>query len=225
MKKHKLLKTKTKKRISRNKTTKKPQKEKILRAATKVFSLHPYASASMRTIAKEARIDHPLIIYYFPTKAAVFEAVLKELKDKYKQTMPTWFQGIGEMSLVDGVSTYLDRALAFHYEHPEIFRIMLMNMTQSVRKRKIIPGYQHIQDFLNIGADVIRRRSRFTIKPEQMASFIKCISLLMINLIGAREYHAEIQSMNPESEAYLKWVKKQIMFIVIPVLNSLELKV
>jgi hypothetical protein len=45
----------------------------------------------------------------------------------------------------------------------------------------------------------------------------------MLNLIGAREYHAEIQDMNPKSDAYLRWVKKQIMFIVVPVLISFEL--
>jgi hypothetical protein len=46
----------------------------------------------------------------------------------------------------------------------------------------------------------------------------------MINLIGAREYHAEIQGMDPKSDAYLRWVKKHIMFIAVPVLNSFELE-
>jgi hypothetical protein len=61
-------------------------------------------------------------------------------------------------------------------------------------------------------------------KPEQIVSFIRCISLLMLTLIGAREYHAEIQGMDPKSDAYLRWVKKQIMFITVPMLNSFELK-
>jgi hypothetical protein len=46
----------------------------------------------------------------------------------------------------------------------------------------------------------------------------------MINLIGAREYHAEIQGIDPKSNGYLRWVKKQIMFIVVPVLISFELE-
>ena len=67
------MKTTTKRRHSKSKAAKVPKKEKILRAAKKVFSLHPYASATMRMIAREARIDHPLIIYYFSTKAVLLK--------------------------------------------------------------------------------------------------------------------------------------------------------
>lgn len=216
------MKKTTKKRHSNNKAAKVPKKEKILIAAKKVFSLHPYASATMRMIAKEAQIDHPLIIYYFSTKAILFEAVLKDLIELYKQAMPGWFLGIREMGLVDGVSTYLDRALGFHFEHPEMFRIILLNMTQSVKKGGMVPAYQLIQNIFHMWVDGFSRRPRFNIKPEQTRSFLRCISLLMINLIGAREYHAEIQGMDPKSDAYLGWVKKQIMFIVVPVLISVE---
>ena len=138
--------------------------------------------------------------------------------------MPDWFFGLREIGLVDGVSTYLDRALGFHFEHPEMFRIILLNMTQSVKKGGMVPGYQLIQDIFHMWANGFSRRRRFNIKPKQTLSFLRCISLLMINLIGAREYHAEIQGMDPKSDEYLRWVKKQIMFIVVPVLNSFELK-
>jgi hypothetical protein len=66
--------------------------------------------------------------------------------------------------------------------------------------------------------------SRFDIEPKQIVPFTRFISLLMINLIGAREFHAEIQGMDPKSDEYLRWVKKQIMFIVVPVLISFELE-
>ena len=124
----------TKKRHSKSKAAKEPKKEKILRAAKEVFSLHPYASATMRMIAREAQIDHPLIIYYFSTKAALFETVLKDLIEHHRQALPGWFIGLREMELADAVTTYLDRALGFHFKHPEMFRITLLNMTQSVKK-------------------------------------------------------------------------------------------
>ena len=218
------MKTTTKKSPSKSKAAKEPKKEKILKAAKKIFCHYPYSTASMRMIANEARVDHPLIIYYFSTKAVLFETVLKDLIEQYKQAMPGWVLGMREMGLVDGVSTYLDRALGFHFEHPEMFRIILLNMTQSVKKGGMVPGYQLIQDIFNMWANELGRRPRFNIKPKQTLSFLRCISLLMINLIGAREYHAEIQGMDPKSDEYLRWVKKQIMFIVVPVLNSFELK-
>jgi AcrR family transcriptional regulator len=178
----------------------------------------------MRKIANEARVDHPLIIYYFSTKAALFETVLKDLLEQHRQEMLGWFLGLREMELGDAVSIYLDRALSFHFKHPEIYRIILLNMTQSVKKGGMVPYFQLIQDTFKMSADVFSRSSRFNIEPEQIVSFLRCISLLMLNLIGASEYHAEIQDMDPKSDAYLRWVKKQIMFITVPLLNSFKLE-
>ncbi len=155
------MKTTTKKRPSKSKAAKEPKKEKILKAAKKVFCHYPYSTASMRMIANEARVDHPLIIYYFSTKAVLFETVLKDLIEQYKQAMPGWFLGLREMGLVDGVSTYLDRALGFHFEHPEIFRIILLNMTQSVKKGGMVPSYQLIQDIFNMWAEWIQQTFPF----------------------------------------------------------------
>jgi AcrR family transcriptional regulator len=218
------MKTITIKKPVKNKPAKEIKKEKILRAAKTVFSLHPYSSASMRMIAKKARIDHPLIVYYFSTKAVLFETILKDLIEQYRKAMPNWFVGIREMGLVDGVSAYLDRALGFHFENPEMFRIILLNMTQSVKKEKMVPDYRLIQDLFNMCTNEFSGLPRFNSNPEQTVPFVRCISLLMMNLIGAREYFAEIQGINPKSDEYLMWVKKHIMFVVVPMLNSFELK-
>jgi AcrR family transcriptional regulator len=216
------MKTTTEKSPSKSKAAKEPKKETILKAAKKVFCHYPYSTASMRMIANEARVDHPLIIYYFSTKAALFKTVLKDMIEQHRQAMPGWFLGLREMGLADAVSTYLDRALSFHFEHPEMFRITLLNMTQSVKKKGMVPGYQLIQHIFHMWANGFTRGPRFYMKPEQTLSFLRCISLLMLNLIGAREYHAEIQDMDPKSDAYLRWVKKQIMLIAVPVLISFE---
>ena len=210
--------------LQEKKKSKEDKRTTILKAARKVFSVHPYHAASMRMIAREARIDHPLIIYYFPSKGDLFETVVKDLTEEFSLELPNWFKGIGNMSLSRGVSTYLDRAIDFYRINPEITRIILLNMTQAIRKSGLIPGYQHIQKAFDLGAEVFRASSRFRIKPRQMASITKGMSLMMINLMGAREYHAEIQDLDPNSDAYFKWAKEVIMFMLLPVLNSLELK-
>ncbi len=196
----------------------------ILRAARKVFSRHPYHAASMRMIAKEAHLDHPLIIYYFPTKAVLFETVMKDLTEEFSSEIPGRFKEINEMSLFEGVSTYLDRAIAFHRKNPEITRIMVLNMAQAVHKPNLIPGYQYIQRVIDLGTDQFKERSPFKMNAQQTNYFIKGMSLLIINLMGAREYHAEIQGLDPASDAYFKWAKEVITFMILPVLNSLELK-
>jgi hypothetical protein len=205
-------------------TKKKDKRDKILQAARKLFSEYPYHTASMRMIAKNAGIDHPLILYYFPTKAILFETVLEGLTQEFSQEIPGWFKGVGNMSLPKGVSIYLDRAIDFYRYHPGMMRIIMLNMTQSIRKSGLIPGYQHIQKAFYLGTKVFKASSRFNIKPRQMASITKGMSLMMVNLMGAREYYAEIQGLDPKSDEYFKWAKEIIMFMLLPVLNSFELR-
>lgn len=54
-------------------------REMILAAARQTFSRHPYHAASIRMIADQGGFYHGLIRYHFPSKAAIFEAVVEEL--------------------------------------------------------------------------------------------------------------------------------------------------
>jgi hypothetical protein len=38
------------------------------------------------------------------------------------------------------------------------------------------------------------------------------------------EYYVEIQGLDPKSDDYFRWPKNVIMFLILPVLNSFELK-
>ena len=88
---------------------KKSTREKILEAATQVFADYPYYTASIRMIGKAAEIDHPLINYYFPTKAALFEEVLKISTEKYYLANISWFDGLAKLGPEKGLSLYIDR--------------------------------------------------------------------------------------------------------------------
>ncbi len=47
---------------------------KILTAAKMIFSEHPYHTASIRMVGDAAGLNYQLIIYYFSSKAQLFEA-------------------------------------------------------------------------------------------------------------------------------------------------------
>ena len=51
---------------------------RLLDAAQKVFSKHPYSHASMDEIAQEAGVGKPTLYRYFPGKEALFEAAFTE---------------------------------------------------------------------------------------------------------------------------------------------------
>jgi len=79
-------------------------RERILRAARKVFAEHPYNAASFRMIGREGGFDHPLINYYFPRKADLFEAVVVEICEEFYQANISWFEGLEGLPPRQGLS-------------------------------------------------------------------------------------------------------------------------
>ncbi len=57
---------------AKSKGKKKETRDKILNAASQIFASYPYHTASIRMIGKQAEIEHPLISYYFASKADLF---------------------------------------------------------------------------------------------------------------------------------------------------------
>jgi TetR/AcrR family transcriptional regulator len=54
-------------------------RQRILTAAEEVFAAQGYAGATTREIAERARIGKRMLFYYFPTKDAVYGAVLERI--------------------------------------------------------------------------------------------------------------------------------------------------
>ncbi len=221
-------KKKSKKRTPRSqkpandKNPKIPTRNKILEAAKRVFAEHPYSAASIRMVGNEAGIDHPLISYYFPTKADLFEAVLEEIAQTYYEANTSWFEGLGELSASRGFSLYLDRLLDFTSKHPEALRIIALNLAQP-EEAAIIPGYRRIQGLFTSNAETFRKVATLRASARQIRMFTESFNTLVINYLGASAYYAGILGLTPRSPAYLKWVKETLLFLFLAPLKQLIL--
>ena len=205
-----------------NKNQKTPTREKILDAAKRVFAEHPYSAASIRMVGNEAGIDHPLISYYFPTKADLFEAVLEEIAQTYYEANTSWFEGLDALSASRGFPLYIDRLLDFTSKNPEALRIMALNLAQP-EEAAIIPGYQRIQGLFTRNAETFRKVATLRASTRQIRMFTESFNTLVINYLGASAYYAGILGLNPRSAAYLKWVKETLLFLFLPPLKQLIL--
>ena len=195
-------------------------REKILVAARKVFSEHPYSAASIRMVGKAAGIDHPLISYYFPTKAELFEAVVEDVAETYVEANTSWFEGLEILSPSRGLSLYLDRLIAFTSKHPEALRISALNLVQpegSTNK----PGHRQMQGLLTRNTETFRQVAGLRSSAREIRMFVESFNTLVINYLGAATYYARILGMNPRSTAYRKWVKESLMYLFLPRLKQL----
>jgi AcrR family transcriptional regulator len=195
-------------------------REKIIEAATTVFSDFPYYAASIRMVGKEANIDHPLINYYFPTKALLFEEVLRQVIGEYYQAHLEWFDGLFELGPEQGLSLYIDRLLEFSKSHPNALRIILLNLVQA-EGSDIIPGYTLIREFFKKTMQTFIEAIPLKGSVSDIQKLTTSFNTLAINFLGANTYHASILGMTPHSKEYLRWVKDSMMFMILPRLKQI----
>ncbi len=199
---------------------KKPTLDKILEAATQVFADYPYYTASIRMIGKAAGIAHPLINYYFPTKAALFEEVLKISTEKYYIANISWFEGLIKLGPTTGLALYIDRFLDFALKHPKPLRIITLNLVPA-ENSEIIPGYQQIQNFFARTTHTFMQAIPLSSSKQDIEMLTTSFNTLAINYLGASTYYAGILGMEPLSRQYMEWVKDSLIYMILPRLKQL----
>jgi AcrR family transcriptional regulator len=207
-------------RAEKRKPSKKATRLKILKAARKVFTRRAYHAASIRMIGNEAGIDHPLISYYFPSKAALFEAVLENILIEWQVANEAWSDGIDQMRPEKGLSVYIARMLDFSRKHPYAAHVLILNMVQA-QEADTIPGYDAIQTFFDQSRQLLKTLSSSTTAESDIEKFRQSFFTLAMSYVGAKTYYAGILGMAPNSRTYREWVKGALMDLFLPRLKQL----
>jgi AcrR family transcriptional regulator len=202
------------------KPAKKATRSKILKAARKVFAQYAYHAASIRMIGKEAGIDHPLISYYFPSKAILFEAVLEDIVQEWLRANQAWYEGLDKMGPEAGLSLYVDRMLGYVLKHPYAAQVFLLNMVQA-QDGDTIPGYHAIQIFFDQSAQLMKRLVPMQATDSDIEKYRQSFNTLVMNYVGAKSYYAGILGIQPNSKEYKEWVKGMLMDLFLPRLKQL----
>lgn len=101
--------------------------ERILDAATEVFSAYGFHGARIGDIAEAAGMSKPNLLYYFPSKEALYSAALA-------QTLEMWVVPLGEMDETqepaEAISAYVIRKLEASRDKPAASRLFAMEIIQ-----------------------------------------------------------------------------------------------
>ncbi|MDE4304260.1 TetR family transcriptional regulator C-terminal domain-containing protein [Phaeobacter gallaeciensis] len=99
----------------------------ILDAALEVFSTHGFRGATVDQIAGEAGLSKPNLLYYFPSKEAIFTALLSELLD-------TWLDPLRELDPegepLEEMLAYVQRKLQMSQDFPRESRLFANEIVQ-----------------------------------------------------------------------------------------------
>ena len=99
----------------------------ILEAALDVFSTHGFRGATVDQIASAAGLSKPNLLYYFPSKEAIFTSLLSQLLD-------TWLDPLRELDAdgdpLEEILAYVRRKLQMSRDFPRESRLFANEIVQ-----------------------------------------------------------------------------------------------
>lgn len=190
----------------------------IMQAAKQVFAMHPYNAASLRMIAAQGDFYHGLIRYHFPNKAQIFEAVAEEACLSLYYANKEWLMETQSLSPAKGLPLYLDRVIDYCKGAPEVFRIIVQNLSHE--DLEFLPGYHHLTALLDNTRKDFETMSKGLFSSIDARRFLNSLNALIMHYFGAGAVEADIIGLEPYSEEYYQWVKETLIFLLLPVLQK-----
>lgn len=127
--------------------------EAILEAALEVFSAQGFRGATLDQIAEVAGLSKPNLLYYFPSKEAIHQALLSELLDTWLDPLRAMDPSGDPMTEIMG---YVRRKLDLSRDYPRESRLFANEILQGApRMKAAIEG--ELKDLVDEKAAVLRR--------------------------------------------------------------------
>lgn len=208
---------------TRHKGRNQETRETILEAALQIFTKYPYQNAALRMIGKMARIEHPLISYYYGSKADLFRAVLNRMIKQRLELQKTWFTEVKSMGVDRGFSIFLDNLLEDFRRRPGLFHVVSLNLHQ-VDLDNPIPGYDLIEEFIKTDVGRMKEYLELEVPDFEAEMFIRAMSSLLIAFLGGANSQAKMMGMEADSIVYYNWVKDTVLFTLLPRLRMMVKK-
>jgi AcrR family transcriptional regulator len=193
-------------------------RQTILNAARAVFSRRPYHAASIRMIAEQGGFYHGLIRYHFSSKAAIFEALAEKACHDFRAANKTWLRETRGLGPREGLALYLDRFIAHYENQPEVFCTLVQNISQEDPLG--VPGYGHLAELLSGSRADAEETNILPFDKDSATRFLEKFNALIIHYLGSASAEVRLLGLEPDSPAYLKWLKGTMMFGLLPVLEK-----
>jgi len=128
---------------------------RIIEAAREAFSTMGFEGASLRSVAKEAGVQHQLATYYFKTKEELWMAVMDELAIGFFARLGERIRGLEGVDAPTKLRLVVREFVKYSAEYPQLHRLMTMEgRKESERLAWLIK--RHVSRFYSISTKLIR---------------------------------------------------------------------
>jgi len=100
-------------------------RDRIVAAATDLFSERSYDGATTRDIAARAGVTQPLVSYHFRSKEDLWRAAVDTLFDRLNDTMYARIEGLRGVDEVTSAQLLVREFIVFSARNPQLHRIIM----------------------------------------------------------------------------------------------------
>ena len=138
-----------------SKPSKGDTRARIIEAAREAFSTMGFEGASLRSVAKDAGVQHQLATYYFKTKEELWMAVMDELAIGFFARLGERIRGLDGVDAPTKLRLVVREFVKYSAEYPQLHRLMTMEgRRESERLAWLIK--RHVSRFYSISTKLIR---------------------------------------------------------------------
>ena len=102
-----------------------PTRDRILAAATELFSERSFDGATLREIAAVAGVTQPLVNYHFRSKDVLWQAAVDSLFERLDETMTERVRGLRGVDPVTTAKLLVREFVVFSARNPQLHRIIM----------------------------------------------------------------------------------------------------
>ncbi|HEY1652948.1 MAG TPA: TetR/AcrR family transcriptional regulator [Acidimicrobiales bacterium] len=103
----------------------KPTRDRIVRAATDLFSERSFDGATTREIAAQAGVTQPLLNYHFRSKEELWQAAVDSLFERLNKTLDERTTGLRGVDEVTSAKLRVREFVTFSARNPQLHRIIM----------------------------------------------------------------------------------------------------
>ncbi|MDY6903163.1 MAG: TetR/AcrR family transcriptional regulator [Thermodesulfobacteriota bacterium] len=194
-------------------------RQRILRAARKVFTTTSFRAAGIRMIAEEAGVRHPLVLHYFKSKTALFEAVVSEIQDEILEGHPDFFNHLRTLGADKRKALYLDGIFRQGLRSPDAYQVMLLNAVEVAAPDRPLPGLDRMVKIHERLLSLVSENVLEAAPKTETAMFMHVFTLVAVHFIGGRAFHRKALGLYDHAE-YDAWVRQTVEGLFKPVLEA-----
>lgn len=166
------------------------RREQLIGVAVGLFSRKGFSGTTTKEIAAAAGVTEALIFRHFPTKEALYEAILRwRVEQSGPQNWLELLQPLADNRDDDGIIRAVTSGLLeFHRENVDFLRLMFFavlenhELAQSFRESQIRPVYEFLTNYISM------RQQEGAFKPLDPGTTVRAI-------FGAPFYHSIVNNL------------------------------